>query len=122
MNDRFFHAEHTWAKFEGDEVQVGITNFAQEQLGEVAYVDLPEVGDTVEAGESFGGIESIKAVSDLIAPVNGTVIAVNENLEDSPELVNGEPYQGGWMIRVRVEDQSQTKGLHSEEEYLALLG
>lgn len=122
MNDRYFHPEHTWAKFDGDEVIVGITAFAQEQLGEVAYVDLPEEGDTVTAGESFGEIESIKAVSELIAPLSGTVTEVNEELEESPEIVNGEPYGAGWMIKLKVEDQSQKGSLHSEEAYLALLG
>ena len=122
MNDRLFHPEHTWAKFEDDEVLVGITNFAQEQLGEVAYVDLPAVGDIIEAGESFGGIESIKAVSELIAPLNGTVIGINEELDDSPALVNSEPYKKGWMLRLKVADMSKKEELLSEEAYLATLG
>lgn len=122
MKDRVFHPEHTWAKFEDEEVVIGITNYAQEQLGEVAYIDLPEVGDEIEVGESFGDIESIKAVSDIIAPLSGVVVAINTELEDAPTLVNGEPYGKGWMLRVRVNDASQKDVLLSEEGYLNAVG
>jgi glycine cleavage system H protein len=122
MNDRLFHPEHTWAKFEDGEAIIGITNYAQEQLGEVAYIDLPDVGDEIEVGVSFGDIESIKAVSDIISPISGTIIAVNSDLEDAPTLVNGEPYEKGWMLRVKVSDMSQKEALLSEEGYLNSVG
>jgi len=93
---------HEWAKIEGDTATVGITHFAQEQLGDMTYVELPEVGDTFEAGEEMGSVESVKAASEIYAPVSGEVVAVNEALEDSPETVNKDPYGAGWLVKFKV--------------------
>lgn len=93
---------HEWAKIEGDTAIVGISHFAQEQLGDMTYVELPEEGDTFEAGEEMGSVESVKAASEIYAPVSGEVIAVNETLEDAPEKVNQDPYGEGWLIKFKV--------------------
>jgi len=98
--DRKYHPEHTWARAEDDGVVVGISYFAQEQLGEVLFVELPAVGEEIREGRPFGVVESAKVASDLIAPVTGTVVAVNEKLEEEPELINEDPYGAGWMIKV----------------------
>lgn len=95
--------DHEWARVEGTMVTVGVTAFAVDQLGDITLVDLPEVGDDVEAGEACGTIESVKSVSDLFAPVSGTVAAINEELEDRPELVNASPYAKGWMMVVETD-------------------
>ena len=113
--DRLYHESHEWAKIDGDEAVVGITDFAQSQLGDITYVDLPAVGDTLEAGDEYGSIESVKAASDLFSPVSGEVIAVNEDLDNDPEIVNGDPYEKGWMIRVKI--SSQPSGLLSAADY-----
>lgn len=116
-NDRVYSKEHEWVVMDGDTAVIGITHFAQDQLGEVVYVDLPGAGDTVAAGEPFGEIESVKSVSELYAPATGDVIEVNEALSDTPETVNSDPYGAGWMIKVRVNDRSQLDALMSAEEY-----
>lgn len=113
--DRLYHDSHEWAKIEGEEALVGITFFAQDQLGDITYVDLPAVGDTLEAGDEYGSIESVKAASDLFSPVSGEVIAVNEDLDADPEIVNGDPYEKGWMIRVKL--SGQPSGLLSAADY-----
>lgn len=113
--DRLYHDSHEWAKIEGEEALVGITFFAQDQLGDITYVDLPAVGDTLEAGDEYGSIESVKAASDLFSPVSGEVIAVNEDLDADPEIVNGDPYEKGWMIRVKL--SGQPTGLLSAADY-----
>jgi glycine cleavage system H protein len=100
---------------------VGITDFAQDSLGEVVFVDIPDVGDSVSAGESCGEVESTKSVSDLIAPVSGEVIAVNESLEDSPETVNSAPYEDGWLYDVRLSDPAEVDALLDRDAYLAAL-
>lgn len=106
--DLCYSAEHLWARDEGGEgVVVGITDFAQEQLGEVVYVDLPDVGSAVTQGVPFGVVESVKAVSDLFAPVGGEVVARNDALDDAPETVNASPYGDGWMLRIRPADGAQ---------------
>ena len=112
--------EHEWIRQEGDVVVVGITHHAQDQLGDVVYVELPEVGASVEEGDTFGTVESVKAVSDLYAPVTGEVVAINEVLEDAPESVNTDAYGEGWMIKVKV--SGETEGLMSPADYQALLG
>ena len=98
---------HEWVRIEGNEAVVGITNFAQEALGDITYVDLPSVGDSVEAGSEFGSVESVKAASDLISPVTGEVVAVNDTLNDAPEVVNQSPFTEGWMLRVKLMEQPQ---------------
>lgn len=112
--------EHEWLRQEGDVVVVGITDHAQDQLGDVVFVELPEVGTQIKEGDTFGTVESVKAVSDLYAPVTGEVTQINEGLEDTPESVNTDAYGEGWMIKVKV--AGETEGLLSAAEYQALLG
>jgi glycine cleavage system H protein len=109
--------EHEWARLEDNRVVVGITDFAQEELGDVVFVELPEVGTTVEAAGTFGVVESVKAVSDLYAPVGGTIVEVNKILEDRPELVNQSPYGEGWMIVIETSDVAELQQLLSAEAY-----
>ena len=101
-NDRQYTRDHEWIRIDGEEATVGITDYAAEQLGDIVFVELPDVGRTLEAGRAFGVVESVKAVSDLFAPISGEVLATNEALQGAPEIVNGDPYGDGWMIRVRV--------------------
>lgn len=103
--------EHEWVRLEGDTAIVGITEFAQSELGDVVFVELPEAGSSVKQGQSFGVVESVKAASDLYAPVSGQVVEVNGYLQDAPDLVNREPYTGGWMLKVKPSDPSQLNGL-----------
>src|SRR5687767_8185618 len=120
-NDLRYTKDHEWVRIGGDVAEVGITNYAQEQLGDVVYVDLPDVGRTVSAGDSFGSIESVKAVSELFAPVSGEVIEVNPELKNHPEVVNSDPH-GTWMIKVRVSNSGDASGLLDSTQYQALLG
>ncbi|RXJ74474.1 glycine cleavage system protein H [Veronia nyctiphanis] len=113
-----FSESHEWVKDNGDgTVTVGISDHAQQLLGDVVFVDLPEVGGEVETGESFSLVESVKAASDIYGPVNGEIVEVNENLEDSPELVNEEPYEGGWLAKIKLADDSNLDHLLSAEAY-----
>ena len=114
-----YSREHEWVRVEGNIVVIGITDFAQSELGDVVYVELPEVGTEVEANNTFGVVESVKAVSDLFAPVSGVVIEANITLEDQPELVNSEPYEDGWMIRVEMKDESELNDLLEADSYRA---
>ncbi|MGG3158201.1 glycine cleavage system protein GcvH [Priestia megaterium] len=115
--DLRYSEEHEWVKTEGDVVRVGITHFAQAELGDIVFVELPEVGATVEADEPFGSVESVKTVSELYAPISGEVVAVNDNLSDSPELVNESPYEKAWMITIKPSDASQVDKLMTAEQY-----
>lgn len=115
--DYFFHDEHTWVRPEGDEGVLGITSYAQERLGEVTLVVLPPPGTQITQGEPFGTVESAKAASDLIAPLSGEIIAVNETLADEPWHVNDEPYGKGWIVRIRLADPGAVSGLLSAEQY-----
>ena len=112
---------HEWARWDGDEVVCGITDHAQESLSDVVYVELPEEGDVLEKGESFGVVESVKAASDLYLPMGGEITAVNEDQEDTPELVNKAPYGGGWMVRFRPSDPSEFDALMDTDAYEAFL-
>ncbi len=116
-SDRKYSNEHEWVLVDGDVATIGITEFAQDQLGEVVYVDLPSAGDSVSAGETFGEIESVKSVSELYAPVTGEIVEVNDGLSDTPETVNQEPHGAGWMVKVKLDDPSEYDGLMSAEEY-----
>jgi len=116
-DDRKYLESHEWTTTEGDTVRIGISDFAQDELGDVVFVELPAEGDELAAGEEFGVVESIKAVSDLYAPVSGTVTAVNEELFDAPELLNDDPYGDGWMLEVDPADESEFDDLLSPEEY-----
>jgi len=117
--DLRYTKDHEWARKEGDVVTVGVTGFAVEQLGDITLVDLPGVGDEVTAGEAFGTIESVKSVSDLYAPVSGKVAAINEALEDKPELVNEAPYGDGWLVR--IEGSGEYDALMDGAAYTALV-
>ena len=112
-----YSREHEWARVDGDRVTVGITDFAQSELGDVVFVELPEVGTEVDVTETFGVVESVKAVSDLYAPVSGTVVECNSQLEDRPELVNQSPYEKGWMIVIEATDPDELEELLSAQEY-----
>lgn len=120
-SDLRYTRDHEWIRLDGDEAVIGITAYAAEQLGDVVFVELPEVGRTLAAAATFGVVESVKAVSDLFAPVGGEVVAANGDLADRPELVNGDPYGGGWMVRLRVTDPSETDGLLDADAYDALI-
>ncbi|PLX89231.1 MAG: glycine cleavage system protein H [Desulfuromonas sp.] len=109
--------DHEWVSLEGDIVTVGITDFAQDQLGDVVFVELPEVGDELQSGKPFGVVESVKAVSDVYAPVSGEVIEVNEVLPDDPETINQSPYDDGWMLKVRVVDPAVVENLMTATDY-----
>lgn len=114
-----YSREHEWVRVEGNIAVIGITDFAQSELGDVVYVELPEAGTEVEANNTFGVVESVKAVSDLFAPVTGVVVEANTTLEDEPELVNSEPYEDGWMIRVEMKDESELNDLLEADSYRA---
>ena len=115
--DLRYSKEHEWVKVEGDEAVIGITGYAQEQLGDVVYVELPAVGQQIQQFKSFGVVESVKAASDLYAPLSGEVLATNQDLSKSPEKVNEDPYGGGWMLRVRVKDPSELNSLLNASDY-----
>ncbi len=117
-----YTAEHEWIRVEGDEIVVGVTEFAQGELGDVVFIELETEGETLSEGDTFGTIEAVKTVSDLYMPVDGEVVKVNPALEDTPELVNSEPFEGGWMIRIKMDDPTQLDGLMSADEYSALIG
>jgi glycine cleavage system H protein len=120
-DDLRYHPEHDWARIDGEEATFGITWFAQDQLGEVVFFDPPQVGDTVSANESYAEVESVKAVSDVVAPLSGEVVAVNEELADAPEKVNDDPYGEGWLVRVKLSDPSQVDGLLDVAAYQELV-
>ncbi len=113
--------DHEWIKIEGDVATIGITDFAQSELGDIVYVDVDTLDDELDAEEVFGSVEAVKTVSDLFMPLSGEVIEFNEALEDEPELVNKEPYEGGWMIKVKILDQSQIANLLDAEAYQELI-
>lgn len=119
--DLRYDKEHEWVSLEGDVATIGISAFAQDQLGEVVYVDLPAAGDMLLAGESFGEIESVKSVSELFAPVSGEIVDVNAALGDTPEIVNEDPYGAGWMVKVRLDDPSEVDSLMTADEYEAFI-
>jgi len=112
-----YSEEHEWVKTEGEQVRIGITDFAQSELGDIVFVELPEVGDEVTADEPFGSVESVKTVSELYAPISGKVVAVNEDLSDNPEFVNESPYEKAWMIVVEPSDAGELENLMSAEQY-----
>lgn len=117
-----YSEEHEWVKLEGNQAVVGITEFAQSELGDIVFVELPEVGHTLEADQPFGSVESVKTVSELYAPVSGKVVKINEQLEDSPELVNESPYEEGWMIVIEVSDSSEVDQLWDADRYKETYG
>jgi glycine cleavage system H protein len=120
-NELLYAKDHEWAKPERDKVRVGISDYAQDQLGDIVFVELPQIGSRHAKGEQFGTIESVKAVSELYMPLGGKVLSVNKTLEESPELVNKAPYESGWIIEIKPSDPAELKGLLNREAYLALL-
>ena len=112
--------DHEWAKATGDTVLIGISDYAQDQLGDIVFVEMPEVGDSFDTGDEFGTLESVKAVSELYLPVGGEVVAVNEELEDAPELLNQDPYSN-WIIEIRADDMGELKKLLDRDAYLEVL-
>ena len=119
--DLRYTKDHEWVRVDGDSATVGITAYAADQLGDIVFVELPDVGRTVDQFATFGVVESVKAVSDLFAPVSGEVVEANAALAASPELVNSSPYEGGWMVRVRVTDAAQLDDLLDPDTYDALI-
>ncbi len=121
-DDRKYSQEHEWVQTDGDIATVGVTEYAASELGDVVFVELPEVGSEVNMGEAVGTIESVKAVADLFSPVSGEVVEVNEAVVDSPELVNSDPLEGGWLLKIRLVDSAELDQLLSAADYQALLG
>lgn len=119
--DRYYTTDHEWVRLDGDLAVVGITDFAQDQLGDVVYVDLPAVGSSIVADQPFGEVESTKSVSDLFAPMNGTIEARNDELDEAPELVNEDPYGDGWLVRVTLDGELDTDALLDAAAYKAHL-
>ena len=119
--DLRYTKDHEWVRVDGDEATVGITEYAASQLGDIVFVELPDAGRKLDQHATFGVVESVKAVSDLFAPVSGEVLATNDALTGAPELVNGEPYGDGWMIRIRLADPAETDGLLDASAYDALI-
>ncbi|WP_340152317.1 glycine cleavage system protein GcvH [uncultured Marivirga sp.] len=114
--------DHEWVRVEGDEAYVGITDFAQRELGDIVYVEVETIDEEIEEGEVFGTVEAVKTVSDLFMPISGTVLEFNEDLEDAPESVNEDPYEKGWMIKLKLSDTSEVEKLLSAEAYKELIG
>ena len=113
--------DHEWIKIEGDTATIGITDFAQSELGDIVYVEVDTLDETLDAEEVFGTVEAVKTVSDLFLPLSGEIVEFNENLEDEPEKVNTDPYGDGWMIKLKFSDESQLDGLLSADDYKALI-
>lgn len=120
--DLKYTKDHEWIKLDGDVATVGITDFAQGELGDIVYVDVDTVDETVDRDEVFGSVEAVKTVSDLFMPLSGEVIEFNEDLEDAPETVNSDPYGDGWMIKIKISDMSETEELLDAEAYKEIIG
>ncbi|UXR70038.1 MULTISPECIES: glycine cleavage system protein GcvH [unclassified Staphylococcus] len=117
-----YSKEHEWVKVEGNTALIGITDFAQNELGDIVFVELPEVDDEVTEGDTFGSVESVKTVSELYSPVSGKVVEVNESLEDEPEAVNESPYENAWMVKVELSDESELDALMDAAAYEEMIG
>jgi len=115
--DLFYTENHEWLALDGDEATIGITEYAQDEMGDVVFVELPEVGEGFEQFDSFGVVESVKAVSDIYIPTGGKVLAINEDLFEQPELINEEPYDGGWLIKIKITDKDELESLMNHDEY-----
>ena len=118
--DLAYTKDHEWAKAEGDTILVGITDYAQDQLGDIVFVEMPEVGDSFQAGDEFGTLESVKAVSELYLPISGEIVEVNEELDDSPESINQDPYKG-WIVKIKPENMAEIESLLDRAGYLGIL-
>jgi glycine cleavage system H protein len=120
-DDLLYHPEHDWARIDGDTATLGITWFAQDALGEVVFFDPPEVGSTITKDDSYAEVESVKAVSDVIAPLSGEIVEVNTELGDSPETINSDPYGEGWLVKIKLSDPSETESLLDQATYTSQL-
>ena len=120
-DDIRYAEDHEWARPQGDTFRIGINDYAQDQLGDIVFVELPQVGDTFAKGDEFGTVESVKAVSELFMPIGGEITAINTELEDAPELVNNSPYEKGWMIEVKPTDSSEFESLMEKKAYFNML-
>ena len=120
-DDVIYAEDHEWAKSEGDKVRIGIDDYAQDQLGDIVFVELPRIGDTFGKGEEFGTVESVKAVSELYMPISGEILAVNTTLAEQPETVNTDPYNDGWMIEIKPDNPLELDALMSKDAYLEVL-
>ncbi len=120
-NDVRYAEDQEWIRYEGDKVRIGISDYAQDQLGDIVFVELPQSGDTFEKGEEFGTVESVKAVSELYMPIGGEILSVNTALEESPDLVNQSPYNDGWMIEVKPSNSAELEALITRDAYLEML-
>lgn len=116
-SENLYSEEHEWAKVDGDLCVLGITDFAQAELGEVVFVDFPEVGQSFDSGDEIGTIESVKAVAEVYTPVSGEIVEINEELVDSPEIVNDDPHESGWLVKIRLSDLAELDRLMSSEKY-----
>ena len=116
-----YSESHEWVKAAGDTAKLGITDYAQDQLGDIVFVELPDVGESFEKGAEYGTVESVKAVSELYMPVSGEIVAINDALEDAPELVNNTPFSDGWMIEIKLDDSSELDALMDKDAYLSTL-
>ncbi|MBW1649478.1 MAG: glycine cleavage system protein GcvH [Deltaproteobacteria bacterium] len=122
IEDNLLYAEdHEWVKQEGENAVIGISDYAQDRLGDLVFVELPEIGSVFDKGDEFGSIESVKAVSDLYMPIGGEIIEINESLADTPENVNNSPYEKGWMIKIKIMDSAQLKSLMDKDTYIKQL-
>ncbi|HCZ2051865.1 TPA: glycine cleavage system protein GcvH [Staphylococcus aureus] len=121
-NELKYSKEHEWVKVEGNVATIGITEYAQSELGDIVFVELPETDDEINEGDTFGSVESVKTVSELYAPISGKVVEVNEELEDSPEFVNESPYEKAWIVKVEISDESQIEALLTAEKYSKMIG
>ena len=120
-DDVRYAEDHEWIRYEGDKVRIGISDYAQDQLGDIVFVELPQSGDTFEKGEEFGTVESVKAVSELYMPIGGEILSVNTALEESPDLVNQSPYNDGWMIEIKPSNSAELEALITRDAYLEML-
>jgi glycine cleavage system H protein len=120
-DDVHYTETHEWARDEEETVVVGVNDYAQDQLGDIVFVELPEIGDTFEKGEEFGTLESVKAVSEIFLPIGGKIVAVNDTISETPELINQEPYNSGWLVEVEPDDPDEIRALMTSAEYMEML-
>ena len=119
--DLYYTESHEWVRVEGDDAYIGITDYAQHELGDIVFVELPEVGDELEAGEPLGSIEAVKAVEDIVSPISGEVLEINEDLEDKPEMINQDAFDDGWLVKVAVSDKDELENLMDAKAYKELI-
>ena len=121
QSNLLFTKEHEWLEVNGNEAKIGITNFAQSELGDIIFVELPDVGDSFDQHEVFGTIEAVKTVADLFMPISGEVISINDKIEDEPELINSNPFEDGWIIKIKIKDDSEKGDLLNDKQYNELI-